>query len=69
VSLESKIDLLLRGQHILMRANFSPTNPEAQAKHFVNLQNDIGPWFNDYVAAFAEPVADVPKAPLAIDRD
>lgn len=35
--------------HILMRASFSPNDAVAQAKHFMQLQADIGPWLSDYV--------------------
>lgn len=45
--------LILRGLSILMRATFSPNNPEAQMKHSVRLLNDIGPWFADYVTVQA----------------
>jgi len=64
--LEQKLDLILRGQHILMRASFSPNSPEAQAKHFVLLQNDITGWFNDYpaiVAGTVEQPSDTPVTP------
>lgn len=40
--------LILRGIHVLMRASFAPNDPERQAKHFVALRDDIGPWFTDY---------------------
>jgi hypothetical protein len=49
-ALDQKLDLILRGQHILMRASFSPNDPQNQAKHFVGLQTDITGWFNDYPA-------------------
>lgn len=69
--LEAKLDLILRGQHILMRANFSPNDPQAQAKHFVRLQNDITGWFNDYpqiVAGNIDTSAEKPN-PYRDDRD
>jgi hypothetical protein len=47
-ALDQKLDLILRGQHILMRASFSPNDPQNQAKHFVGLQTDITAWFGDY---------------------
>lgn len=46
--------LILRGLHILMRANFSPNEPVAQARHFAGLQKDIGPWMNDYVGEMSK---------------
>jgi hypothetical protein len=48
-----KQDLILRGLHILIRTSFSPNDQQAQMKHFVGLQKDIGPWLSDYAAAFA----------------
>lgn len=41
--------LILRGLHLLIRATFSPNEPAAQAKHFMTMQADIGPWLKDYV--------------------
>lgn len=49
--------LILRGLHIMMRATFSPNEPVAQAKHFVKLQADIGPWLNDYVTVMSDEAA------------
>lgn len=48
-------ELILRSQHILMRASFSPNDPTAQAKHFMALQQDIGPWLQDYVTLMETP--------------
>lgn len=45
--------LILRGLHLLIRTTFSPNSPEAQARHFVHLQADIGPWLADYVTVMA----------------
>lgn len=42
--------LILRGLNLLIRASFSPNEPAKQAKHFLGLQNDIGPWLTDYAA-------------------
>lgn len=70
-ALDQKLDLILRGQHIIMRASFSPSDPAAQAKHFVHLQNDISGWFNDYptiVAGTVEQPSDTPKRPEPSDR-
>ncbi len=50
--------LILRGIHILMRANFSPNDPVAQAKHFAGMQQDIGPWFKDYADEIVKPASD-----------
>lgn len=47
--LEKKLDLILRGQHILIRMNAAPTEPKAQLEHYSRLQKDIGPWLTDYV--------------------
>ena len=50
--------LILRGLNLVMRANFSPNDPAAQAKHFMSLQQDIGPWFSDYANEIAKPAVD-----------
>lgn len=50
--------LILRGLNLLIRASFSPNSPEAQAKHFLGIQADIGPWFKDYADEIAKPAAD-----------
>jgi hypothetical protein len=51
--------LILRGLHLVMRASFSPNDPVAQAKHFMGMQTDLGPWFSDYVKVMSE--ADAPS--------
>lgn len=61
--------LILRGLSILMRATFSPNNPEAQMKHSVRLLNDIGPWFADYVIVQAGESAPVSLAAAGVDID
>jgi hypothetical protein len=53
--------LILRGLHLVIRASFSPNEPTAQAKHFINLQNDIAPWLKDYADEIAKP-DDAPPA-------
>jgi hypothetical protein len=50
--------LILRGLNLVIRASFSPNEPAAQAKHFMGLQNDIGPWFKDYAEEIAKPATD-----------
>ena len=50
--------LILRGLHLMIRSSFSPNSPEAQAKHFLGLQNDIGPWFKDYADEMEKPAID-----------
>lgn len=50
--------LILRGIHLLMRTSFSPNTPDAQAKHFALLTNDIGPWFKDYAVEMEKPAVD-----------
>lgn len=54
--------LILRGLHIMMRATFSPSSPEAQQRHFVAMQQDIGPWFKDYVVVMSG-ATEHPKVP------
>jgi len=51
--------LILRGIHLIVRASFSPNEPSAQAKHFKDLTNDIGPWFTDYARTMAETEAEL----------
>lgn len=51
--------LILRGLHLVIRTAFSPNDPAAQAKHFMGLQADIGPWFADYATEIAKPVTGV----------
>jgi len=50
--------LILRGLDLVIRASFSPNDPTAQAKHFIGLQNDIGPWLKDYAEEIAKPATD-----------
>jgi hypothetical protein len=40
--------LILRGQHLLLRAAFVPNDQEKRVKHVIALQADIGPWLADY---------------------
>jgi hypothetical protein len=47
--------LILRGLSLIIRTSFSPNDPTAQAKHFMSLQNDIGPWLTDYAVEIAKP--------------
>lgn len=56
--------LILRGLNILMRTTFSPNDPVAQAKHFAQLQADIGPWFKDYAEEIAKPAVDFDLTPF-----
>lgn len=51
--------LILRGLHLLMRTTFSPNDEAAKAKHFVGVQQDIGPWFKDYAEEIAKPATDI----------
>jgi hypothetical protein len=50
--------LILRGLNLVIRASFSPNDPAGQAKHFMNLQQDIGPWLKDYAEEIAKPAVD-----------
>lgn len=50
--------LILRGLQLVIRASFSPSEPRAQAKHFIALQADIGPWLSDYADEIAKPAVD-----------
>lgn len=50
--------LILRGLQLMLRTTFAPNDPAAQAKHFVDLQADIGPWFKDYAEEIAKPAVD-----------
>lgn len=50
--------LILRGLNLMIRASFSPNDPVAQGKHFLSLQNDIGPWLKDYADEIAKPAVD-----------
>jgi hypothetical protein len=53
--------LILRGLNLVIRASFSPNEPAAQAKHFLGIQNDIGPWLSDYAEEIAKPTGEEPK--------
>jgi hypothetical protein len=61
--------LILRGLHLLIRTSFSPNDREAQAKHFIGLQTDIGPWFKDYAAEMEKPAVDFTLTPFKLDVD
>lgn len=50
--------LILRGLHLMIRTSFSPNEPAAAAKHFMMLQQDIGPWFKDYATEMEKPAVD-----------
>ena len=50
--------LILRGLNLIIRASFSPNEPAAQAKHFMSMQADIGPWLSDYAAEIEKPAVD-----------
>ena len=50
--------LILRGLNLMIRASFSPNEPAAQAKHFMSLQSDIGPWLKDYADEISKPAVD-----------
>lgn len=50
--------LILRGLNLVIRTSFSPNDQAAQAKHFMSLQNDIGPWLADYATEIAKPAVD-----------
>lgn len=50
--------LILRGLNLVIRASFSPNDPAAQAKHFLAIQQDIGPWLKDYADEIAKPALD-----------
>lgn len=50
--------LILRGLHLLIRTSFSPQDSVLQAKHFMGLQQDIGPWFSDYATEMEKPAID-----------
>lgn len=50
--------LILRGIHLMLRMNFSPNDPAAQARHFASLQQDIGPWLSDYTQEMEKPAVD-----------
>jgi hypothetical protein len=50
--------LILRGLSLVIRASFSPNDPAAQAKHFMQIQSDIGPWLKDYAVEIEKPAVD-----------
>ncbi len=50
--------LILRGLHLIIRTSFTPSDPIAQGKHLVALQQDIGPWLTDYAEEIAKPAVD-----------
>lgn len=56
--LEKKLDLQLRGIHLLLRATFAPNDEARRMQHVIGLQNDIGPWFKDYVDALTPSAED-----------
>lgn len=53
--LEQKLDLTLRGLHLLIRATFAPNDEARRMKHLLGLQNDIAPWLQDYVHVMDDP--------------
>jgi hypothetical protein len=59
--------LILRGLSLVIRTSFSPNDPERQAKHFMSLQADIGPWLKDYAEEIAKPASDVPRGKTIAD--
>lgn len=59
--------LILRGLNLVIRASFSPNDPAAQAKHFLSIQQDIGPWFTDYADEIAKPAIDFTITPVPDD--
>lgn len=52
--------LILRGLHLLMRTTFMPNDEVRAAKQLVGIQQDVGPWFSDYVTEIAKPASDEP---------
>lgn len=59
--------LILRGLNLIIRASFSPNDPASQAKHFVSMQADIGPWLKDYADEIAKPAVDFTLTPVPDD--
>lgn len=51
---DKKLDLVLRALHILIRTSYAPSEPGANLRHFDGLRRDIGPWLQDYSAAFSD---------------
>lgn len=47
--IEQKLDIALRGMHMLIRMGSAPADKQRQLEHYMKLQNDIGPWLSDYV--------------------
>ncbi len=60
--------LILRGLNLIIRTSFSPNDPAAQAKHFMALQQDIGPWLADYAEEIAKPAVDFDLTPFDINE-
>lgn len=50
--------LILRGLHLLMRTTFTPNDETRAAKQLIGIQQDVGPWFSDYVVEIAKPASD-----------
>jgi hypothetical protein len=61
--------LILRGLSLLIRTTFSPNDAAAQAKHFIGLQADIGPWLKDYADEIAKPTDEEVEAHAALLRE
>lgn len=59
--------LILRGLHLMIRTSFSPNDPVLQAKHFMGIQTDIGPWFADYATEMEKPAVDFTLTPIEDD--
>lgn len=59
--------LILRGLNLVLRTTFAPNVPELQAKHFMALQADIGPWFRDYADEIVKPAIDFTITPIGGD--
>lgn len=60
--------LILRGLNLIIRTSFFPNDQTAQAKHFMSIQNDIGPWLRDYAEEIAKPASDDPAFLINQDR-
>lgn len=59
-TIEQKLDLALRGLHVLIRMGSAPAERARQLEHYQKLQKDIGPWLVDYVTVMqGEPIATV----------
>lgn len=59
--------LILRGLNLVIRSSFSPNDPEKSARHFISIQQDIGPWLADYAEEIAKPAEDFPSIVLVKD--